>query len=114
EGHTNQDHQVADEKIVDGQDDFQDNVHIRTSFLAPPHLTHLMRMRCRMLMMPLPLLHFVRLTRRRSDPLAGQPAPPASSTPARPEAALAASDQTGAWRPAVPAGSVGAPAYAVS
>src|SRR5438105_11106641 len=79
--------------------------------LAPPHLTHLLRMRCCMLMMPLPLLHFVRLTRRRSDPLAGQSAPPASSIPARPEAALAASDQTDAWRSPVPAGSVVAPAY---
>ncbi len=27
EGHINQDHQVANEKIVDGQDDFQDDVH---------------------------------------------------------------------------------------
>src|SRR6266849_10995712 len=76
-------------------------------------LTHLMRMRCRMLMMPLPLLHFVRLARRRLDHLAGQPAPPAYPSPARPEAALAASDQTDAWRLPVPARSVGAAAYAV-
>src|SRR5260370_23919447 len=32
QGHANQDHQVANEKIVDGQDDFQDDVHRRTSF----------------------------------------------------------------------------------
>src|SRR5713226_2184536 len=53
------------------------------------------------------------LARRRLDHLAGQPAPPAYPSPARPEAALATSDQTDAWRSPVPARSVGAPAYAV-
>ena len=32
EGDAKQDHPVADEKIVDGQDDFQNDVHSRISF----------------------------------------------------------------------------------